>query len=131
MAVKLYNIIISNGKGFMRKECSEYSLEKILQKFIKSDNQALIITIHPKSIKKKQSVDKNKVEKQRYYNNKYSTYSKKYKNGKINEKEFAQIKIILKQLKKECETRAEFEEKLLKNLNKKNTNNTSEYNVSE
>lgn len=54
-------------------------------------------------------VNRDILDKQKYHNNQYSTYYKQYKNNKITNEEFLQIKAKLKYLKTNCKTREEFE----------------------
>lgn len=128
MKTKTFTIIYQKGKEIKEFECSCYSLRKTIEKFVSEDGEVLCIVAHEQESKPK---DINKIQKQKYYNNKYSNYYKKYKLGKISENEFIEIKQLLKQLKNECKTSSEFEKKFLEYQNKKSTNNIPPYNVSD
>lgn len=115
MKTKMYKIVLNNGEEIINSYCTSYSLPKLLEQFINDDWKTLFISSYKigKESKKKNR-DLNNLEKERYYNTKYSLYYKRYKNNKIEEKEYEEIKEILKRLKNECKTKKEFETKFEK-----------------
>lgn len=120
MAVKRYSIVFSsNNQETTKSTCTEYSLTKLVEKFIEEDAKILCIVRHPEPLKDKKQLDLDKVKKNKFYNSKYSNYLKRYKNGKITEKEYIEIKEVLKELKNECKDKAEFEAKFQEYLNRK------------
>lgn len=105
--------------------CQKPLLIETVDKIIKEHDDDVCIYIQPKSEKS------SKIEKQKYYKSKYVLASKKYKQGKIDIKEFEEDVAKLKELRKECITKLEFEEKYKNYQNKKSTNNIPPYNVSD
>ena len=122
LKTKTYSIIYQKDSITKKFECSVYSLEKNIKKFISEDIKVMCIIAH--------NVDENKQEKDKFYKNKCSCFYRKFKQEKITEDEFIKIKQILKQLRDESTTKEEFENKFLNYLNKKNTNNIPSYSVS-
>lgn len=131
MKEKIFTIIYQKSKEIKEFDCSYYSLQRTIDKFVTEGGEVLCVMTHKSNIKEKKPEDINKTQKQRLYNNKYSNYYKQFKKGKINESEFIKVKEVLKKLKDECKTSNEFEKKFLEYKNKKSTNNIPSYNVSD
>ena len=122
MSVKTYSIVSMFNKEISKFECSQHSLPKLIDDFIEKDGEILCISI---------MYEYKKREIQKYYNSKYSSFLRKYKNGKLSEEEYLNIKQELKDLKNNCDSKEEFEVEFQKYLDKKSTNNISPYNVSD
>lgn len=107
--LKTYGIVYQvRGKQPETIECTKYSLQKYIEHFAQENAKVLCIVTH--SLKKKEKPrDINKEEKLRYYNNQYSNYYKRYKNGKIDVVAYEEIKKKLKELKNVCKTREEYQ----------------------
>lgn len=131
MKEKIFTIVYQKGKEIKEFDCSHYSLQKAVDKFVAEGGEVLCVVAHKSKIREKKPEDINKTQKQRLYNNKYSSYYKQFKKGTINESEFIEVKEVLKKLKNECKTSNEFEKKFLEYKNKKSTNNIPPYNVSD
>lgn|GEM_PF-3392738 len=131
MKSKTYSIVYKIAGEQKTISCSCYSLQEYVDKFVNEGGEVICIVAHKQNEKEKKPKDINKAEMQRYYNNKYSNYQKKYKVGKLNEQEFEEIKKVLKELKSKCKTREEFENRFIEYQNKKNTNNIPKYSVSD
>lgn len=130
MQMKTYDIIYILNEERKVFQCSIYSLQKYIDKFVEEGGQVLCIVEHKPKERTKKLKNPDKVAKNRYYNTKYTSYYKMYKSNKIKEEEFKEVVKILKQLKAESSTKEEFETKF---LTIKNTNNiriiyVSEYN---
>lgn len=121
MKTKIYKIVLNNGEEIINSYCTSHSLPKLLDQFIDNDWKTLFISSYKTGKEPKKKIrDSNKVEKERYYNTKYSMYYKRYKDNKIEEKDYKEIKETLKRLKNECKTKREFVtkfEKYKKTLN--------------
>lgn len=125
MKVYEYVIVYFDGKNTTTTTCRSALILEYIEKIMKQYDNEISIYIQPKA------EEVAKVEKQKYYKSKYVLASKKYKQGKIDKKEFEDDIKKLKELKKECITRLEYEEKYKNYQNKKNTNNIPPYNVSD
>lgn len=130
MKTKTYNIMLADGQTLRQEVCTSYSLQKFVKEFIDEDYQLITIMSIPNVKKNGKLQEQNEIEKSKFYNRKYSLFSKRYKNSKISENEYKEIIDVLKKLKKQCETKEEFETKFIEYQNKKNTNNIPPYNVS-
>lgn len=114
--VNEYIILYFDGKNTITTTCRATSLLEYIEKIIKLNNNEISIYIQPKSEKT------SKEEKQKFYKSKYVLTAKKYKQGKIDKKEYEDDIKKLKELKRDCLTRLEYEEKYKNYQNKKNTN---------
>ncbi len=119
--MKTYTIVYKIGKKQETIECSECSLQMFLDKYIKEKGKIISTIAHKPVIRKVKVKDINIMQKENFYNSKYHFYYKKYKNRLINEKQFCEIKKIIKDLKREYKTREECEIKFEEY--KKSTNN--------
>lgn len=123
MQVSEYIILCFDGNDTFTTICKSSLLLENIKKIFKHDGR-IILHIQP-------CLETTaKIEKQKYYKSKFVLASKKYRDGKISKGEFEKDIKKLKELKKECATRLEYEEKYKNYQNKKNTNNISSYNVS-
>lgn len=123
MQVSEYIILCFDGNDTFTTICKSSLLLENIKKILKHDGR-IILHIQP------YLETTAKIEKQKYYKSKFVLASKKYRDGKISKGEFEKDIKKLKELKKECATRLEYEEKYKNYQNKKNTNNISSYNVS-
>lgn len=131
LKTKTYNIMLADGRILRQEICTSYSLQKFIKEFIDKDYQLITIMRVPNVKKNVKLQNQNEIEKNKYYNSKYSLFSKKYKNNKIGENEYKEIIDMLKKLKKQCRTKNEFETKFIEYQNKESTNNIPPYNVSD
>lgn len=125
MNVNEYVIVYFDGKNTTTTTCRVNLILEHIEQIMKKYNNEISIYIQPKS------EEKAKIEKQKYYKSKFVLASKKYKDGKISKEELDQDIRKLKELKKECKTRLEYEEKYKNYQDKKNTNNIPKYSVSD
>ena len=123
MQVSEYIILCFDGNDTFTTICKSSLLLENIKKILKHDGR-IILHIQP------YLETTAKIEKQKYYKSKFVLASKKYRDGKISKGEFEKDIKKLKELKKECATRLEYEEKYKNYQNKKNTNIISSYNVS-
>ena len=125
MNVNEYVIVYFDGKNTTTTTCRVNLILEHIEQIMKQYNNEISIYIQPKS------EEKAKIENQKYYKSKFVLASKKYKDGKISKEELDQDIRKLKELKKECKTRLEYEEKYKNYQDKKNTNNIPKYSVSD
>lgn len=111
--VNEFSIVYSTGKEIASTTCKSSTIIEYLEKLFKQYDNNISIYIQPKA------EEISKIEKQRYYKSKYVLASKKYKQGKIDKVEYENDIKKLKELRKECITKLEFEEKYKSYQNKK------------
>lgn len=129
MKIKKYNVLYQTIYKSSHTTCTSKSLINLIENFMEDEDAQALLVIIPENevLKEKQE----QVDKKKYYDSKYASFHRKYKNKMISEAEFKDIVIMLKEYKKTSKTKKEFEENLQKYLNKKNTNNISGNIVSE
>lgn len=116
MKIITYDIVYCSNYVFTNISCTNLNLAKYIEKIQNDGGEiAYIFLKDPQCINQK---SKDTYAKDKYYKNKYSSTFRKLKSKKINKNEFDNTINVLKKLKKECETKEEFElnfEEYLKN----------------
>ena len=97
--------------------CSKYSLTRFIEELTSQGAESIVAL--PNKVSK--DINKDIVEIRKYYNSKYNHYYREHKLNKINDETFDNIVVTLRNLKKSCKTKTEFEksfEKYKKTLTK-------------
>lgn len=128
MKTSIYDIIYHLSGETYKESCSNHYLTKYITDIQQKGGTISFIYMKPANIAAKK-INPDKIEINKYYNSKYSSFYKKYKREKITKKQFDEIVKKLKQFKNESSSKSEFEMKFEKY--KKNTNNISPYSVSD
>lgn len=116
MNINEYVIVYFDGHTTITDTCKVSMISKYIEKILKQYDNNICVYLQPKA------EETAKIEKQKFYKSKYVLAKKKYNQGKIDKKEFEEDIKQLKDLKKQCITRLEYEEKYKNYQNKKNTN---------
>lgn len=109
---KVYSIIYIKDEEECLIDCSVYSLNNYKRQLQNKGCEIIDIVPHKiEKITKIQKDDRNKIAKQKYYSARYTMFYRKYKSNKIDRTLFDSVIEVLKELKKECRTKTEFEKR--------------------
>lgn len=92
-------------------ECSVYSANTIISELKQQGAEIKEVTIQKRLKGSRKELTINEIEKRKYYNYRYTTYYRLFKNGDISQEIFNKIKDFLKSQKTICKTKKQFERK--------------------